>query len=194
MASYVCGVNRSQSWPMTTRYRPLSDRHDRGARPVQGPGAGLYSAGRGFAPPGSTKPADAVFALRVTIPVALARARCALRLQVPASRPRPSRGRGSVASLPDPPSRASRRGASHRRRSLLCFRLLVKGLRLVSSSALTRRRRTLDVLPHPHPDRTPKTARASSNRVSPSPARRSAPSRPRSLSRHPPLILPPVSL
>ena len=57
------------------RYRPLSDRYDRGTRPVQEPGGGLYSAGRGFAPPGSTKPADAVFALRVTIPGAFARSR-----------------------------------------------------------------------------------------------------------------------
>ena len=45
---------------MTVLYRVLSD--------LNQSGAGLYSAGRGFAPPGSTKPADAVFALRVTIP------------------------------------------------------------------------------------------------------------------------------
>ena len=75
LARLVYRVARSQSWPMTTRYRPLSDRYDRGTRPVQEPGAGLYSAGGGFAPPGSTKPADAVFALRVTIPGAFARSR-----------------------------------------------------------------------------------------------------------------------
>ena len=112
---------------MTTRYRPLSDRYDRGARPVQGPGAGLYSAGRGFAPPGSTKPADAVFALRVTIPGAFARSR-SLRATLadagfetaPGSRAWLGRFAPFARPLSDPPSRASRRGASHRRRS--CFR------------------------------------------------------------------------
>ena len=86
-----------------------------------GPVAGLYSAGRGFAPPGSTKPADAVFALRVTIPGAYARQgslRASLAEQggtIPSSR-----RRGSVAPLPSPaalpdalPTRiAARRSAS----------------------------------------------------------------------------------
>ena len=108
MASFVSGVACSQSWWMTTRYRPLSDRYDRGARPVQRPGAGLYSAGRGFAPPGSTKPADAVFALRVTIPGAFARSR-SLRatLAGPAL---------EIRALPHTPARSlrSHRPISHR--------------------------------------------------------------------------------
>ncbi len=127
MASLVSGVARSQSWPMTTRYRPLSDRHDRDARPVQGPGAGLYSAGRGFAPPGSTKPADAVFALRVTIPGAFARSR-SLRATLagagfetaPGSRAWLGRFAPFTRPLSDPPRRASRRGASRRGRSCFC--------------------------------------------------------------------------
>ena len=155
----------------------------------KGPGAGLYSAGRGFAPPGSTKPADAVFALRETIPVACARSG-SLRATLagagfetaPVSRTWLGRFAPFTRPLSDPTARASRRGASHRRRSFPCPRLPVKGLRLVSGSAFTRRRRTLDVLPHPHPDRVPKTARASSNRASPSPARRSAPAFSRSSS------------
>ena len=73
MAGFLSGAACSSSFPKTTRYCPRSGRHDRRDRPVQEPGAGLYSAVRGFAPPGSTKPANAVFALRVTIPVAYAR-------------------------------------------------------------------------------------------------------------------------
>ncbi len=141
---------------MRIRYRPPSHRHDRGARPVQGPGAGLYSAGRGFAPPGSTKPADAVFALRVTIPVAFARvARCALRLRVHAARPVALRRRGSVAPLPSPaalsPRANAHRGASLRSAAARAhidrsFRRLRP--RLASGSALTRHRRTLAAPPH----------------------------------------------
>ncbi len=68
-----------------------------------GPVAGLYSAGRGFAPPGSTKPAarSSPSGSR-SLPPSLAHARCALRLRVRPAKLVPNRRRGSVAPLPSP--------------------------------------------------------------------------------------------
>ena len=190
MASYVSGVACSQSWSMAIRYRPLSDRHDRGA--------GLYSAGRGFAPPGSTKPADAVFALRVTIPVACARSR-SLRATLagagfktaPGSRTWPGRFAPFARPLSDPPSRASRRGASHRRHSFPCSAFPSKA----SASCPARRSRAVAAPSTSSPIliRIERRRRLALLRTAHRRLPLGAP-RPRSLGRHPPLIFPPVSL
>ena len=150
---------------MRIRHRRPALRHDRGARPVQGPGAGLYSAGRGFAPPGSTKPADAVFALRVTIPGAFARV-ARLRASLAGAcgqtrgHPPPWLGRSApfAGGSPRPRvTRASRHGAS--------LRCRLRSPRLASASALTRHRTTLAVSPRFRPHPTAVSARRSSNGI-----------------------------